>query len=189
MSTVTQTDPPLLADRRAPAATSSPALTTSDWDEPRPAVIGFRPVTAADGPGIEAMFARCSPASRYARFLAPFRALPDGDLERVLRPGPGGGAWVAVPVDDPETVVALGDWAQVGDDAELGLIVEDGWQRRGIGTDLLTVIARQARLAGASGLTGSVLTESTHVYRLAQAVLGTLATVSEGYVTRVTTTR
>ena len=116
---------------------------------PQPAVIGFRPVTAADGPEIEAMFARCSPASRYARFLAPFRALPDGDLERVLHPGPGGGAWVAVPVDDPETVVALGDWARVGDDAELGLIVEDAWQRRGIGTDLLTVVAQQARSAGA----------------------------------------
>ena len=84
--------------------------------------------------------------------------------------------------------MALGDWARVGDDAELGLIVEDSWQRRGIGTDLLTVIAQQARLAGASGLTGTVLTESTHVYRLAQAVLGPLSTVSEGYVTRVTTT-
>jgi len=65
-------------------------------------VVALHP-TPADGPAIEAMYARCSFESRYARFLAPLAAIPGRHLAQVLVPGPTDEAWVAVRRDDPGT--------------------------------------------------------------------------------------
>ena len=147
-----------------------------------------RPVFA-DGPAIEAMFARCSLESRYARFLAPLRTIPAADLERIVTPTAGGEAWIGVTRDDPEMVVALGNWARHGDDAEVALIVEDAWQRQGIGSTFLGMLAERAWNDGVCRLRASVLRESRHVLRMLRAVLGVTSMHSDGYATLVTIER
>jgi GNAT superfamily N-acetyltransferase len=155
---------------------------------PAPDIL-IRPPTPADGPAIEAMFARCSVESRYARFLAPLPMIPAGHLARILTPCTGNKAWVGVAKDDPNTVVALGSWSRLGSDAELALIVEDSWQRQGIGSKFLKMLAQQAWSAGVCRLTASVLTESRHVLRMLRAVLGPTSTRLDGYVSHVTIDR
>ena len=149
--------------------------------EPPFDVVLRRP-TPADGPAIEAMFARCSVESRLPRFLAPLPTIPASHLARILNPPPGDEAWIGVTRDDPDSVVALGSWAREGTDAELGLIVEDSWQRRGIGSAFLRVLAERAWDAGVCRLTASVLRESRHVLRMLRAVLGPTSAHADTYV-------
>lgn len=152
-------------------------------------VIARRP-TVQDAPAIEAMIARCSVESRYARFLAPRPSIPLDHLARVVTPLSGEEAWVGVRRDEPATIVALGSWARLGDDgAELALIVEDSWQRRGIGSSLLRLLGERAWRVGICRLTASVLTESRHVFRMLRAVFGTTSVRADGFVSRVTIDR
>jgi GNAT superfamily N-acetyltransferase len=157
--------------------------------QPAPIIV-IRQTTEADGPAIEAMFARCSLESRYGRFLAPLPTIPLDHLSSVLAPAPGRKeAWVGVTTDDPEQVVALGSWARRGTDAELGLIVEDSWQHRGVGSSFLRLLAQRAWEAGVSRLTASVLTESRHVFQMLRRVLGPASTRFDGYISQVTIER
>jgi len=149
-------------------------------------IVARRP-TVRDAPAIEAMIERCSLESRYARFLAPRPSIPLDHLARVVTPLSGEEAWVGVRRDEPDTIVALGSWARVGDDdAELALIVEDSWQRRGIGTSLLRLLGERTQSRGICRLTASVLTESRHVFRMLRAVFGSTSVRPEGFVSRVT---
>ncbi len=156
--------------------------------QPAPDIVIRRP-TVADGPAIEAMFARCSVESRYARFLAPLATIPAEHLARILTPASGHEAWVGATRDDPETVIALGSWARRGTEAELALIVEDTWQRHGIGSTFLGMLAERAWNAGVCRLTASVLRESRHVLRMLRAVLGSMSTRADGHVSHVTIDR
>ena len=89
------------------------------------------------------------------------------------RASDGNEAWVGVTADDPGQVIALRELgAAFGTDAELALIVEDSWQRRGVGSSFLRLMAARAREAGVCRLTASVLTESRHVLRMLRRVLG-----------------
>ena len=89
----------------------------------------LRPAVPDDAPRLVAMFERCSPASRYARFLAPLQHFPASHLVDVVRSSEIRRSWV---VDDLETgdVIAVGSWFRnEKDTAEIGLLVEDGRQR------------------------------------------------------------
>jgi GNAT superfamily N-acetyltransferase len=147
--------------------------------QPAPVIV-IRQPTPTDGPAIEAMFARCSLESRYARFLAPLPTIPAAQLTQVLTPHSGNEAWVGVTGDDPE---------RMGADAELALIVEDSWQGRGIGTTFLKMLAERAWSSGVCRLTASVLTESRHVLQMLRAVLGPTTTRADGYLSHVTIDR
>jgi GNAT superfamily N-acetyltransferase len=152
-------------------------------------IVARRP-TVRDAPAIEAMIERCSLESRYARFLAPRPSIPLDHLARVVTPLSGEEAWVGVRRDEPETIVALASWARVGDDnAELAIIVEDSWQRRGIGSSLLRLLGERAGSLGICRLTASVLTESRHVFRMLRAVFGAASVRPDGFVSRVTIDR
>jgi GNAT superfamily N-acetyltransferase len=138
-----------------------------------------------DRPAIEAMFARCSVESRYARFHAPLAAIPASHLADLFASSGQHEAWVGTLRSEPATVVALGSWAAHRADAELALLVEDAWQRRGVGSRLLEVLAARTQRAGYCRLTASVLTEARHVVRMLRAVVGPTAVRVDGHVSHV----
>jgi GNAT superfamily N-acetyltransferase len=126
----------------------------------------LRPAIPGDAPRLVAMFERCSPASRYGRFLSPLQHFPASHLIDVVRSSPIRRSWV---IDDFETgdVVAVGSWFRnQHETAEVGLLVEDAWQHHGHGTALLEALAASARSADVIAFVAHSLAESRHVHRM-----------------------
>jgi N-acetylglutamate synthase-like GNAT family acetyltransferase len=90
------------------------------------------------------MHARCSSESLYRRYLVGTPAVPRAQLERLLTPERGH-ALVAEANGRP---VALANLMWDGTEAEIAVLVEDAWQRRGLGTLLLRRLVAVARSAG-----------------------------------------
>ncbi len=151
--------------------------------------ITLRRVEVADHPALAAMLERCSLTSRYGRFLGPLRQWPAGHLDAVTAPDSAVEGWVAVLDDDraERQVLALASLHQHGPgEAELAVLVEDGWQHRGVGTRLLLLLEEAARCQGMTTLDAVVLSEHAHVLRLLQAIFGPCQMSQETGTTSVT---
>ncbi|MFB9238014.1 GNAT family N-acetyltransferase [Plantactinospora siamensis] len=114
-----------------------------------------RAAAESDLPAVRRMHARCSAGSRRRRYLNP-AGPTDRQLRRLLDP-PRGASLVATvddPAEDGPRVVALAGMLADGDLAEAGLLVEDAWQRRGLGTALARRLVTHARRHGYVALVG-----------------------------------
>jgi ribosomal protein S18 acetylase RimI-like enzyme len=130
-----------------------------------------RPIEVADGEELRAMFARLSPRSIYYRFHMSYPAVPRWASAGFLNTRfPSGGSLVSV-----AGTQIVGHAMYVASDcsreAEVGLLVEDCWQSRGVGKLLLSELARGARLRGIEFLTAEVLGENRRALGLFEAVL------------------
>ncbi|WP_399895984.1 GNAT family N-acetyltransferase [Streptomyces sp. BBFR51] len=87
---------------------------------------------------VNAMHLRCTATSRYHRYQAPRQRIGHAEWANLTDPALGT-TWLVVPYDDPDAVVAVSHLMRTGPEgvSELGLLVEDAWQYRGVGT-LLT---------------------------------------------------
>ncbi|QNN51469.1 GNAT family N-acetyltransferase [Nocardioides mesophilus] len=104
----------------------------------------LREGTLDDVPALLAMHARCSADTVYRQYAAPLARLDARLARRILRGGEG-----SLVAEASGAVVGLAALAAaVGDTCELSLLVEDGWQRRGVGTRLLAAATRLAASAG-----------------------------------------
>lgn len=130
-----------------------------------------RPISTADGPLLLDGFARLSSESRHLRFLGGKGALTATDVRYLTD----------VDHSDHEAVVAL-DLAGRGvgvarfvrdpkhrHAAEVAIVVVDEWQRRGVGTQLLSRLARRADEEGISCFTGTMAQGNTSVSALVRA--------------------
>jgi GNAT superfamily N-acetyltransferase len=99
--------------------------------------MNIRPATPGDRAALIAMFERCSPETRYRRFHGFLRALPERYLTDALSGRPD---HIALVAEAGERIVALASCA----DDEIGILVEDAFQRRGIGTRLLSALAQRS---------------------------------------------
>ena len=106
-----------------------------------------RPSTVRDLPAVAQMHGRCSPRSLLDRYRAGGRAPAVAALDAALR----NQFSVVVALADG-SVVAVGaltpDRSHNHLSAEVGLLVQDSWQRLGIGTELITHLAGVAQVAG-----------------------------------------
>jgi GNAT superfamily N-acetyltransferase len=135
------------------------------------------------------MFERCTTATRHRRFHGPVKAMPERYLAEALSGSPFHHALVACldpHAGDPRTgdlhpgdlhpgealelgapsgdIVALASCRTIDEGAaELGLLIEDAWQRRGLGTRLLGDLVAQARRSGLRVLEAQVLAEQAWV--------------------------
>ena len=161
----------------------------SGWNPPPPDLVAAAPrvtvttATPADTDAALAMLSRCSRDSLYHRFhgytdgLAYTRRLMNGptfgDRPR-LDPSAGS---QPPPVD--ESFLAWNHSTCIGmatissDDAavaHLGVLVEDGWQRRGIGTRLIQALIDAARWNGLTRVHADVLGEDQFVIKVLRRV-------------------
>jgi GNAT superfamily N-acetyltransferase len=88
------------------------------------------------------MHERCSADTRHRRYLSgtstPSRTL----LNRLLEPAHG--VTLLAVAGDPDRVVAMANLIAEGQLGEVALLVEDAWQRRGLGTALLRRLVAHA---------------------------------------------
>ena len=117
---------------------------------------------------IEAMFRRCSVQSRRLRFFRPVPSAPYGYLEEVLADREKHHAFVAQRNGETIGLAELhltGPWS-----GSLALIVEDQYQREGVGTDALQLLLCRARELGLRVLDADVLFENSAVLRALRRV-------------------
>jgi GNAT superfamily N-acetyltransferase len=102
------------------------------------------------------MYERCSLETRYRRFHGFSRTIPEPYLTAALADRPGHLALVA---ETPTRIVALASCA----DGELGVLVEDAYQRQGIGTRLLETLIEHS---GCAAMRAVVLADQTWIVPL-----------------------
>jgi len=127
-----------------------------------------RAVSSEDLEPLRRMFARLSPKSIYRRFHMAYPVVPEWMVDYS----------VCVDHDARESLVAVvgGDivgqamYVRKEDEAEIAVVVEDTWQRRGIGRLLLDELAAIAMLRGIKAFTGAVIHENGQMLGLASAV-------------------
>ncbi|MGH3715313.1 MAG: GNAT family N-acetyltransferase [Micromonosporaceae bacterium] len=102
----------------------------------------------SDLPAVAAMHHRCSMRSRYRRYMSGMATPTRRHLVSLIA-SPYGYAVVAETADGQ--IVALGNlmWTRPDAGGEIALLVEDAWQRRGLGGALLR---RLYQLAGQIGV-------------------------------------
>jgi GNAT superfamily N-acetyltransferase len=122
--------------------------------------IVISPLVPRDVDAVAAMIGRCSPATLYRRFhgvTRPSRAAP------LLMAGAGKdsfGAWYG-----DECVAVGGLVPGKADDCNspsghIGVLVEDAWQRKGVGSALVAALVVRARQQGLAGIVADIQTES-----------------------------
>ncbi|MER5431696.1 GNAT family protein [Streptomyces griseoruber] len=105
-----------------------------------------RPAVLNDLDHVNEMHARCSLKSRYARYGAARRALTPREWRRLCDQA-GGITLVTVPRSDPSRVIAVTCLmrTQASHLRELGILIEDSWQGKGLGTTLTRHMVASAR--------------------------------------------
>ena len=130
--------------------------------------VRVRPIRPDDAGRLRALHARLSFDSVYHRFFAPMRSLPSAvahdlanvDHERRL---------ALVAEADDESLVAVARYAVVAEaplTAEIAVVVEDAWQRLGLGTRLLHELLRAAEARGIRAFRADVLATNQRMLRL-----------------------
>jgi GNAT superfamily N-acetyltransferase len=146
--------------------------------------VALRLVTGSEIAAIGAMWERCSLATRIARFHAPVRNIPASYLETVLADPAANVLAVSEPDGD---VVALASLIRSPGSgaAELGVLVEDAWQRRGIGRWLAAHLISAAPARGITTLTASFLAANAAVADLLRRVPGQFSIAADDGVLNV----
>ncbi|MFF0139607.1 GNAT family N-acetyltransferase [Streptomyces sp. NPDC005227] len=111
---------------------------------PQGNAITVRRADVSDVEAAKAMHERCSPRTLGMRYHGPV-----GDADRYLNHllSPSFGRTLAVQTASGR-IVGLGHLLWDGDETEVALLVEDEWQRRGIGTELIGRLVTMAVDAG-----------------------------------------
>ena len=125
------------------------------------------------------MFSRTSSETIYRRFHLPYPEVPEWMLALMLGADHHKEALVAV---TEEKVVGHAMYAMLADgtEAEMAILVEDGWQSKGVGKSLLSELARRARLRGVETFTAEVLATNRPMLGLAAMFAGTHYALADG---------
>lgn len=119
-----------------------------------------RPALPGDTQALVAMHDRCSLETRTARWHAPIRGIPASYLAEVTACAPGRAALVAVKATQLYELIGLASACLVSPDIwELGMLIEDAYQRQGIGRAMLRVLVDDVIRRGARELVAVSLDE------------------------------
>jgi GNAT superfamily N-acetyltransferase len=136
----------------------------------------LRPAAVSDTRAVLAMLARCSRAARFHRFHGFTDGVPY--FQAQLRDRPGDQtllAWYGATCVGVATL-GVGDTGRV----ELGVLVEDAWQRQGIGTQLTVSLLDNARAMGVNTVHADVLSDDLYVLKLLRRIGQLKASVERG---------
>jgi acetyltransferase len=132
----------------------------------------LRPIRPEDAEAEKRLISRLSPRTSYLRFHAPVRELTAERLVRFTQIDYDREmAFVAVDASgEAEEIRGVSRYTRNPDGvtAEFGVIVEDGWQGRGLGHVLMQALEDTARARGLKQLIGLVLRDNDEMGQLMQ---------------------
>jgi GNAT superfamily N-acetyltransferase len=152
----------------------------------------IRPLHQDEDSPVRELDARLSRRTRYLRFLSPTPALPESVLRVLVSADYRRALSLVAEVDtyDRREVVGLGSFGAIGNGtAEVGLVVCDEWQRRGVGTILANHLMQAAEERGFARFVGHVLAENVPIRRLIRRVGHVISTTTRGAMSEVTFVR
>ena len=146
----------------------------------------LRAARSDDAEGVQEFVRGLSVRSRSNRFFTPVRELSPAQLDQVMRSGPGELALLAESENDEGSrIVAMAQYAASEPlEAEFAVVVDDAWQRQGLGTELLGVLAEHAARTGFSTFTGLVLADNAPMLSLVSRLDCELVADRDPYVLR-----
>jgi GNAT superfamily N-acetyltransferase len=150
--------------------------------------IAVEPLDRADAEQVlDAVFAGLSLQSRLHRFHSPVPRLPPPVRARLVDvDGHRHAAVVAWTRGEPIGIARVIGDGTPGSGADLAVAVVDVWQRRGVGTRLLTAVTDLAERLGYRELRGAVLPENVAMQKLARKVAPWLRAHYDGEVVQLT---
>jgi GNAT superfamily N-acetyltransferase len=140
--------------------------------------VSVRDLSAGDGPGLRTLFGRLSGDTIHKRFHMPFPRVPEPMLVHLM--GHAGGRSLVAVAEREIVGHALYAGGPHGE-AEVALVVEDGWQSRGLGKLLLSGLARKAAGRGVGAFNAVALGGNRRVLGLVDSVFaGARHTLRDG---------
>ncbi|HEX7813111.1 MAG TPA: GNAT family N-acetyltransferase [Burkholderiales bacterium] len=131
----------------------------------------IREVRADDERAMSRFISNLSPASRYFRFMMGMRELSGDSLWHFTRPLPGQEAvLVATPGTSLSVITGVAQFVvdDGGESCEVALVIDDGWQRQGLGSMLLSELGTFAGRHGIKRMHADVLIDNHAMRRLAE---------------------
>jgi acetyltransferase len=132
----------------------------------------IRPIRPDDAERERQFIETLSPESRYKRFMHTvhdpsssfIQQMVNVDYQRTM-------AFVAaVAESDSAQIIGVAQYAatdEQGSNCEFAVAVADAWQSRGVGTTLMRLLLKYARLQGFTQTHGPILAANTHMVELA----------------------
>jgi GNAT superfamily N-acetyltransferase len=149
-----------------PPGAPGSARPLAEKDAPASGWLLVRSALPADGDALVAMHDRCSLETRIARWHAPIRGIPASYLTEVTAGAATHAAVVAARTTVPGELMGLASACMVSPDVwELGMLVEDAWQRQGVGRAMLRMLVVDVLRRGARDLLAVSLDERRSVLR------------------------
>jgi len=172
------------SDRWTRAAMSSPmSIANEASQQPSVPLVRTRPTEPSDYDFLLAMWARCSPASRYYRFHSPVHTMPAACLSNVVGQLPE--SLVALDGQSGDIVGLASLFATGPCTAELGILIQDDHQRLGIGTELIRELLQRAPLRGITTIHGTVLSDRPSYLTFVRKILPDAQAHNDGIITHI----
>jgi acetate---CoA ligase (ADP-forming) len=129
------------------------------------ALLRVRALRTDDRAKLKALFDRCSPETLRYRFLYSIKTLSDALLDHLVNVDGAQNVALVVTMGEnqEERIVGVGRYQTIEERpevAEVSFLIEDGMQRRGLGTQLLDTLAELARAHGLAHFAADVLTDN-----------------------------
>jgi GNAT superfamily N-acetyltransferase len=150
--------------------------------------VALRVACSEDISDVQQFVRGLSDRSRRNRFFAPVRELSPDQLIRVTRSRPPSELSLVAETTEStgSRIVAMAQYAVCEPlDAELALVVDDTWQRQGLGIQLLGMLTEHAARAGLEALAGFVLADNWPMLALLARLDCELITDCDPYAIRV----
>jgi len=130
--------------------------------EPSTERLVLRPIEPEDLRRLERLFYRLSPTTVYRRFFRPVARPSRRVLDELANVDHQ--AREAIAALDGDEIVGVARYGRGADgEYELAVVVEDAWQRRGVGRLLMAELTERARRSGIDRFTATVLSENKAV--------------------------